>query len=108
MVALHVIQLPEYLSGDVLSRLQEELNSRGKSALYAVQEAAKETGVSVAGRILETTGSVVSAICDFAQAEEAEMIIMGTKGTGGVARLLLGSVAEGVARSARCPVLVVR
>jgi len=38
----------------------------------------------------------------------AHVLVVGARGTGGVARLLLGSVAEGVLSSSRAPVLVVR
>ena len=38
----------------------------------------------------------------------ADLIVMGTHGRRGVRRLLLGSVAESVVRSAPCPVLLVR
>jgi nucleotide-binding universal stress UspA family protein len=36
------------------------------------------------------------------------MIVMGTHGRGGVQRLMLGSVADRVLRTATCPILVVR
>lgn len=38
----------------------------------------------------------------------AELIVMGTHGRRGVSRLVLGSVAESLVRTARCPVLLVR
>lgn len=38
----------------------------------------------------------------------ADLIVMGTHGRRGVKRLLLGSVAESVVRTAPCPVLLVR
>lgn len=38
---------------------------------------------------------------------EADLIVVGTHGRNGVARWLLGSVAEGVMRQASCPVLVI-
>jgi nucleotide-binding universal stress UspA family protein len=37
----------------------------------------------------------------------ADLVVMGTHGRRGVARALLGSVAEKVVRSASCPVLTV-
>lgn len=52
--------------------------------------------------------STAAAITDFARACEADILVMGTHGRGGAARLFLGSVAEKVLRSAPCPVLVVR
>jgi len=39
---------------------------------------------------------------------EADLVVVGTQGRHGIARLLLGSVAEDVVRLAPCPVLVVR
>ena len=38
----------------------------------------------------------------------ADLIVMGTNGRSGVAQLLVGSVAERVVRTARCPVLTVK
>jgi len=37
----------------------------------------------------------------------ADLIVMGTRNKKGLERLLLGSVAEGTVRNARCPVLVI-
>ena len=54
------------------------------------------------------TGSPATAIVDHAASAGASLIVMGTHGRGGVAHLLLGSVAERVVRAAPCPVLTVR
>jgi nucleotide-binding universal stress UspA family protein len=43
-----------------------------------------------------------------AAAERADLLAVGARGTGGVRRWLLGSVAEGVLQHAACAVLVVR
>ena len=53
-------------------------------------------------------GSPVDEICGLAKKYDADLIVVGTHGRRGVSRLLLGSVAEGVLRSASSPVLVVR
>ena len=47
-------------------------------------------------------------IVRYAEQEDIDLIVMGTHGRSGVARLLMGSVAEKVVRTARCPVLTVR
>jgi nucleotide-binding universal stress UspA family protein len=47
-------------------------------------------------------------IVRFAKERGIDLIVMGTHGRGGVAHLLLGSVAERVVRTAPCPVLTVR
>jgi nucleotide-binding universal stress UspA family protein len=50
----------------------------------------------------------VSAIVQLAADISADLVVVGTHGRTGLARFLLGSVAEGVARVAPCPVLIVR
>jgi len=55
-----------------------------------------------------TAGQPVAAILETAEAEQATLIAMSSSGRGGTARLLLGSVADKVVRSASCPVLLSR
>jgi nucleotide-binding universal stress UspA family protein len=55
-----------------------------------------------------TSSSPASAIVDYAEDKEIDLIVMGTHGRGAVAHLIMGSVAERVARVAPCPVLTVR
>ena len=53
-------------------------------------------------------GSPARTIVEYADSNGFDLIVMGTHGRGGVAHLLLGSVAERVVRTAPCPVLTVR
>jgi nucleotide-binding universal stress UspA family protein len=53
-------------------------------------------------------GDPVREIVAFAQREQVDLIVMGSHGRTGLSRLLMGSVAEGVARRAACPVLIVK
>ena len=48
------------------------------------------------------------ALCEVAEDEAADLLIVGSHGRSGLSRAFLGSVAERVVRHARCPVLVVR
>ncbi|MCS7236363.1 MAG: universal stress protein [Armatimonadota bacterium] len=52
-------------------------------------------------------GPVVQAILDAAERYGADLLVMGTHGRTGLERMLLGSVAEGVLRRAKIPVVVV-
>jgi nucleotide-binding universal stress UspA family protein len=54
------------------------------------------------------TGLPVAHIISFAEREQVDLIVIGSHGRTGVSRLLMGSVAEGVVRKAKCPVLVVK
>lgn len=52
-------------------------------------------------------GDPASALVAAQRGGDFDLVIIGSRGAGGVARLLLGSVASGVLRGASCPVLVV-
>jgi nucleotide-binding universal stress UspA family protein len=62
--------------------------------------------VSIEHRIL--VGNPAPIIVRIAEEEGVDLIVMGTHGRSGFRRLFLGSVAEAVVRSARCPVLTIR
>jgi nucleotide-binding universal stress UspA family protein len=53
-------------------------------------------------------GDPVKSITEAAHRWPADIVVIGSHGRGGVDRVFLGSVAEGVSRHAPCPVLVVR
>jgi nucleotide-binding universal stress UspA family protein len=53
-------------------------------------------------------GKPAKAIMQIASKQHADLIVMGAKGLGGIARILLGSVSTRVAEYATCSVLVVR
>jgi nucleotide-binding universal stress UspA family protein len=54
------------------------------------------------------TGSPVTELLDFAERASVDLIVMASHGRTGLSRLLMGSIAEGVLRKARCPVLIVK
>lgn len=54
------------------------------------------------------TADLGVGVVEAAEKFGATMIVIGTHGRGGIKRLLLGSVAEHVVRSASCPVMTVR
>jgi nucleotide-binding universal stress UspA family protein len=61
----------------------------------------------LAARSLLRSGTPADEILATAEAEGASLIVMGTHGRKGMERMLLGSVAEHVARAASRPVLTV-
>ncbi len=60
----------------------------------------------VAVSTLALSGPVAGTLCD--QTNDASMVVLGSRGLGGFAGLLLGSVSVAVAAHAHCPVVVVR
>jgi nucleotide-binding universal stress UspA family protein len=86
-----------------LDDIEKSVAERVKLRLAAIGKRGIEGAV-----VHVRTGGVGAEICAVATQLEADLIIVGTHGRQGVVRLLLGSVAEEVVRTANCPVLVVR
>lgn len=53
-------------------------------------------------------GSPASKIIEIAEQEKADLIVLGSRGLGGVGRFLLGSVSDRVLHHAHCSVLIVK
>lgn len=79
------------------------LQQQGERAIDLVEDAV--AGLSIETEIVE--GSPSKEIVSYASENDCDVIVMGTHGRSGVDRLLLGSVAERVVRSAPVPVLTV-
>jgi nucleotide-binding universal stress UspA family protein len=95
--------------GYFIEGLLEGLLENGKKVLAKAVADAKKQGVTVKPVLIEDIGMAVSAVI-VAQAKKlkADLIVIGTHGRRGVSRLLMGSDAEGVVRSASAPVMLVR
>ena len=112
---LHVVQLPAESSAlsAVSSALGspwipptqtaiESLEALGRSTLDGL---AKQYGFT---HVAQVEGTPAEVIVARAEAIDAEMILMGSRGRTGLARLVLGSTAEKVIRNSKTSVLVAR
>ena len=59
----------------------------------------------VTGKVL--VGDVVEQILEYADTSEADLMIVGTHGTKGLEKVLMGSVATRVSKKSPCPILIV-
>jgi nucleotide-binding universal stress UspA family protein len=75
-------------------------------AIEAIVQRARAAGADAQGMTWD--GDAGESIVDVAEAETADLIVVGTHDRGAVGRLFLGSVSDHVVRHARCPVMVVR
>ncbi|MEW6313728.1 MAG: universal stress protein [Pseudomonadota bacterium] len=91
------------------SSLQEAAKRSGQRVLAQAEEAARQSGIGVEVDLLEAGGErAENVILAESKRWMADLIVVGTHGRSGFSRLLFGSVAEGVARGATMPVLLVR
>jgi nucleotide-binding universal stress UspA family protein len=97
---------------DVLEEKRREskkwLEEVEKSILEVLKET-EDTKGKFRSEILEDPFSKVeNAIIKYAENENVDLIVMGSKGRSGFKRTILGSVASAVLSYAQCPVLIVR
>ena len=80
---------------------------RAREVLQEEVQKVRSAGGTVAqGHLIE--GRVAPEIVGLAEEIGAGLIVMGSRGVGGIRRALMGSVSDSVVRHAHCPVLVVR
>jgi nucleotide-binding universal stress UspA family protein len=112
LMLVHVVSpvVPVAGEGYVSPKMYEEIaaSTRGwaQKQLAKLLAKAKQAGVRAKGFVLE--GAAHEQIVRFAKSKRADLIVLGTHGRSGLAKLLLGSVAGRVVASATCPVLTVR
>jgi nucleotide-binding universal stress UspA family protein len=82
--------------------------ARAEAQIYLDQVAAPLRNEALRVRTQVVVGPPAPAILDYARAHSVDLIAMATHGRGGVARMLLGSVADKVVRLAKCAVMLVR
>lgn len=87
-----------------LDAVREEQVQRARRDLAAASAMLRRAGWGVRSAV--RWGIPLDELLDAAR--DSDVLVVGARGTGGVARLVLGSVAEGVLSRARVPVLVVR
>ncbi len=87
--------------------LMEARKERAREYLEGVRGRLAEKGHSVETRVL-TAGDAGHGILQYLERSGADLVALATRGRGGAARLVLGSVADKVIRTAPVPVLVSR
>ncbi|THE63602.1 universal stress protein [Salinadaptatus halalkaliphilus] len=88
----------------------EQIRDQHEQQAETVLEAAREQATEL-GREIETeqvVGGVSRSIVDYATEHDVDHIAIGSHGRTGASRILLGSVAETVARRSPVPVTIVR
>lgn len=69
---------------------------------------AQENNIQLKTEIIDIPMSVEGAILNYAESENVDLIVIGTRGRSGITKMLLGSVASEVVTYATCPVMVVK
>lgn len=89
-----------------MGEIMVEAENEQRATLACVASLFRNENIPV--RTLPEIGHAVEAISRVAEEEKVDLIVLGSRGMGGFQRFLLGSVSDGVAHHAHCPVLIVR
>jgi nucleotide-binding universal stress UspA family protein len=91
------------------NELLRDLREHGRQVLKDAVAEARSQGVESDSESIESPmGPVGAAVSEYAQSWPADLIVIGTHGRRGIRRLVMGSDAEYVVRTASAPVLLVR
>ncbi len=98
--------IPSYLGEPNLQRAIDARLQQANEILEAAVQAVGELPIDVHTELIE--GSPAEAIIDVATVRQSDVIVMGSRGLGTLAGLVMGSTSQKVVSHAPCPVLVVR
>jgi nucleotide-binding universal stress UspA family protein len=107
VIVVHAFErVPTYLGDPVEGRVLARHVAAGEDVANDAARILQEAGVDVIVEVLE--GPAADAILNVADVRECDLIVMGSRGYGTLASLLLGSVSHRVLAHARMPVMIVR
>ncbi|RZN37658.1 MAG: universal stress protein [Methanophagales archaeon ANME-1-THS] len=110
VLALHVLNVPDlpsfyaYPGAIRYQEMHDFIQKEGQLYLDEIERLGNQMCVAVSKKLLE--GHPAEEIIK--ETREGDLIVIGSKGRTGLDRLLMGSVAENVARHASCPVMIVK
>jgi nucleotide-binding universal stress UspA family protein len=98
------VELPDPI---LVEDIERQAERRGREMLDEEVERVRSAGGTVAQAHL-MMGDAAREIVYLAEDIEAGLVVMGSRGRGGIKRTLMGSVSDSVVRHVHCPMLVVR
>ena len=105
LLIVNVLEKRRLTGGGSHARVDQARGER-ESLLVNVVRGARDAGVTAEFLVWE--GDPGDSIASAAEAEHADLVVVGTRGRSGAERMLLGSVSDQVVRHAERPVLVFR
>ena len=108
LIALHVITSDVSTIASTFSPQMEEIKKNAQEFFDKIRRKSEANRDIPLRTELIASSSVVGGIIDFAEKENIDLIVVGTRGRSGLKRLLLGSVASGIVNYAHCPVMIVK
>ncbi|WP_340021197.1 universal stress protein [Paenibacillus sp. FSL K6-1096] len=110
LYVVHAFEFPRFFIGEALAPLPASVNKDYYDLAVQTTEEVKgrleAEGLNATVELLQ--GSPAEVILSYAKEQGADVIVIGSRGLGGIREFVLGSVSHNVVQSARIPVLVVK
>ena len=108
VVTVHEVAVSGWTGQPIILPMdQPEVDKARQAAEEAVAKAAAQLGESQPAAVTVRAVNGLAAQELIEASRDADLLVVGSRGGGGFARLMLGSVSDKVARHAHCPVVVV-
>jgi nucleotide-binding universal stress UspA family protein len=106
--AFHTETVTGTITTSSLDDLNNEARQDAERLFNEVKKISERTKIKVKTEVVVTVISVVEAILSYAEKEDIDLIVVGSKGRSSWKKLILGSIASGISTYAHCPVLIVK
>ena len=103
LIALYIVP-PNIKIREIFDLAKEN----GQRIVNEVKYAESAKKLNVQTEVLWDVGSITKAIVEYAEENNVNLIVLGTRGISGIKQMLLGSTASGVVTYSHCPVIVVK
>jgi nucleotide-binding universal stress UspA family protein len=105
--AASLVALPAGVASRAYEELDKESERQASEHADAGAADARDAGLDAAGRALLCDGQVWATIVDAADGQDAQAIVVGSRGLSPLKSALLGSVANGILHHSSRPVVVI-
>ena len=102
---INVVDVRNFYDGVNWEEVLQDVELKGEEIVEEIVQKAEERGVEADQKVIR--GIPHQEINDYAEEQDADLIVMGSHGRKGLERMLLGSVTEKVLRTSERPVLTV-
>ena len=103
LIALYIVP-PNIKIREIFDLAKEN----GQRIVDEVKYAESAKKLNVQTEVLWDVSSITKAIVEYAEENNVNLIVLGTRGISGIKQMLLGSTASGVVTYSHCPVIVVK
>ncbi|KGX91913.1 universal stress protein [Pontibacillus marinus] len=106
MTVVHVVKDTKVDSPNQGAGLYPIINESNDPAIAQARSRLRENNLSANFLVLE--GKPAKKICEYAERQNADVIVIGSRGVSGYKRFMIGSISEKVAKEAEVPVFIVK